>query len=131
MEQKVAELLKIIKQHNKSYRNGRPEVTDAVYDREVEMLRELDPDNSWFHRLEPAEVRARRKSTLPIPMKSLNKVKDIADFKGWLRNAGVNNGDEVESCRNSMAFPCSATKRLEKRGLAAVPRTKVRTAPNT
>ena len=95
MEQKVAELLKIIKQHNKSYRNGRPEVTDAVYDREVEMLRELDPDNSWFHRLEPAEVRARRKSTLPIPMKSLNKVKDIADFKGWLRNAGVNNGDEI------------------------------------
>ncbi len=95
MEPKVAELLETIKRHNKLYRQGRPEVPDSVYDREVDMLRELDPDNSWFHRLEPAEVRARRKSTLPIPMKSLNKIKDIGDYKNWLRTAGVKDQDDL------------------------------------
>jgi NAD-dependent DNA ligase len=95
MESKVAELLETIKQHNRLYRQGKPEVPDSVYDREVEMLRELDPNNSWFHRLEPAEVRARRKSTLPIPMKSLNKIKDIGDYKYWLQASSVKGQDEV------------------------------------
>ena len=95
MEQKVTDLLKIIQRHNKLYRQGKPEVPDAVYDREVAMLYELDPDNSWFKRIEPAEVKGRRKSPLPIPMKSLNKVKDMGDFKNWLRIAGVANSDEL------------------------------------
>lgn len=95
MEQKVAELLETIKHHNKMYRAGREEVPDAVYDREVEMLRELDPDNDWFKRPEPVEVKARRKVSLPVPMKSLNKVKDLPDFKRWATNAGLGAKDLV------------------------------------
>lgn len=95
MDKKVAELLATIKRHNRLYRQGRPEVPDSVYDREIEMLRELDPDNSWFKKIEPAEVRGRRKSTLPIPMKSLNKVKDLGDFKRWTESAGLKPEDRI------------------------------------
>ena len=95
MEQKVAELLETIKHHNKMYRAGREEVPDAVYDREVEMLRELDPDNDWFKQPEPVEVKARRKVSLPVPMKSLNKVKDLPDFKRWATNASLGAKDLV------------------------------------
>ena len=95
MEPKVADLLATIKHHNKLYRQGRPEVPDSVYDREVEMLRELDPENSWFKNIEPAEIKGRRKSSLPIPMKSLNKVKNIADFKRWATSIGLSSKDEV------------------------------------
>lgn len=95
MEQKAAELLEIIKHHNKMYRAGRPEVPDSVYDREVEMLRELDPDNDWFKVPEPVEVKSRRKVALPVPMKSLNKVKDIADLMHWAESSGLTPDDEV------------------------------------
>ncbi|MBR6130953.1 MAG: BRCA1 C Terminus (BRCT) domain protein [Bacteroidales bacterium] len=95
MEPNVTELLETIKQHNAAYRKGRPEVPDSVYDREVEMLREIDPDNEWFHQLEPAEVKARRKVTLPIPMRSLNKVKDMADLNRWFQSTGLGADDFV------------------------------------
>ena len=95
MEPNVTELLETIKQHNAAYRKGRPEVPDSVYDREVEMLHEIDPDNEWFHQLEPAEVKARRKATLPIPMRSLNKVKDMADLNRWFQSTGLGAEDNV------------------------------------
>lgn len=95
MNRQVAELLDTIKYHNKRYRAGRPEVPDSVYDREVEMLRELDPDNSWFKHLEPAEVEVRRKVALPVPMKSLNKVKSVADLMRWADWAGLRDDDEI------------------------------------
>lgn len=95
MNSKVNELLEIIKHHNEMYRAGTPEVPDSVYDREVEMLRELDPDNDWFKAPEPAKVRSRRKSALPIPMKSLNKVKDLADLKKWAASCGLGEDSRV------------------------------------
>ena len=95
MNSKVNELLEIIKHHNEMYRAGTPEVPDSVYDREVEMLRELDPDNDWFKAPEPAKVRARRKSTLPVPMKSLNKVKDLSDLKKWATSCGLGETSRV------------------------------------
>lgn len=95
MDERVSELLETIKIHNDQYRKGHPIVSDSVYDREVEMLRELDPDNDWFKTPEPAPVGAARKVSLPIPMKSLYKVKDIADLKKWVSNAGLKLSDEL------------------------------------
>lgn len=89
MNKKVDELLEIIKHHNEMYRAGTPEVPDSVYDREVEMLYEMDPDNDWFKKIEPVKVRERRKSTLPVPMKSLNKVKDLFELKRWISNINL------------------------------------------
>ncbi len=95
MQHKINELLETIKQHNAEYRSGHPRVPDSVYDREVEMLRELDPGNEWFKKIEPVNVRERRKAKLPVPMKSLNKVKTLDELARWANGAKLVNDDYV------------------------------------
>ena len=68
---------------------GTPEISDAEYDAEIELLKTLDPDNEWFKHTEPAFVSETRKRALPIPMKSLNKVKDISELKKWYMSLGL------------------------------------------
>lgn len=89
------ELLENIKKHNEAYRLGNPVITDAEYDKEVELLRELDPDNEWFTNVEPSPVNNSRKRKLPLPMKSLNKVKNINDLKKWFASLGLRNDTEL------------------------------------
>lgn len=84
------ELLDIIKLHNESYRKGTPIVSDKEYDTEIERLKQIDPDNEWFQHIEPAKVTASRKVSLPIPMKSLNKVKSLKEFFNWYNQFGIN-----------------------------------------
>lgn len=86
----VKALLTRIQRHNEAYRAGHPEVSDSEYDAEVELLRKLDPDNDWFKHIEPAPVGNGRKVKLPIPMKSLNKVKNIAELNNWIKSLGLN-----------------------------------------
>ena len=82
-------LLDMVKRHNKMYRMGTPEISDAEYDAEIELLKTLDPNNEWFKHTEPAFVSETRKRALPIPMKSLNKVKDISELKKWYMSLGL------------------------------------------
>ncbi len=88
-------LLKNIKKHNEAYRLGNPIVTDAEYDKEVEKLRELDPSNDWFKQAEPSPVSNTRKRKLPLPMKSLNKVKNINDLKKWFGSLGLHSDSKL------------------------------------
>lgn len=87
------ELAQKIKRLNALYRAGTPEVSDSEYDALIEQWRELEPDADWFTTAEPAPVPQGRKRKLPIPMKSLNKVKSLGEVKQWL---------------NSLAIPASA-----------------------
>ena len=87
MDNKIEILLNKIKEHNIAYREGKPLVSDAEYDKEVEELRQLDPSNDWFKSTEPGYVGNGRKVKLPIPMKSLNKVKNIQEIQTWASNA--------------------------------------------
>lgn len=76
-------LLDKIKECNNAYRAGIPIVSDRRYDEMVDQLRKLDPDNEWFKTIEPAAVENNRKRQLPVPMKSLNKVKSIDELRAW------------------------------------------------
>lgn len=80
---KIKELLSTIQAHNEAYQAGNPLVSDAEYDREVAELKALDPNNEWFKHIEPVTINKGRKVKLPIPMKSLNKVKSLSDLKQW------------------------------------------------
>lgn len=88
-------LLEMIKKQNAAYRSGSPIVTDAVYDAEIEKLKELDPDNEWFKQVEPSNVSNSRKKKLPLPMKSLDKVKNIIDLKKWFNSLGLHADTEL------------------------------------
>lgn len=80
---KIKELLSTIQAHNEAYRAGNPLVSDAEYDIEVAELKALDPSNEWFKHIEPVIINKSRKVKLPIPMKSLNKVKSLSELKQW------------------------------------------------
>ena len=81
----ISELVADIKRYNEAYRVGSPEISDSEYDRLVDELRNLDPNNEWFSAVEPAPVLTGRKRKLPIPMKSLNKVKSLLNFNSGLK----------------------------------------------
>ncbi len=80
----IDKLCSELSEHNRLYRLGQPAISDAEYDRKVVELRSLDPDNKWLQSIEPAPIAQSRKRKLPIPMKSLNKVKSLAEVKQWL-----------------------------------------------
>jgi NAD-dependent DNA ligase len=89
------DLLNSIKKYNKLYREGKPDISDAEYDSLVRKLRETDPENEWFDKPEPVEVSGNRKVKLPVPMKSLNKAKDMADLIKWARYLALPENTEV------------------------------------
>lgn len=96
MQKTKAELLlDKIKEHNNAYRAGIPVVSDTEYDAEIEELQKLDPDNEWFKRIEPAPVGEARKVKLPIPMKSLYKVKDMKALQNWIQSLGITEEDMI------------------------------------
>ncbi|RKU69566.1 BRCA1 C Terminus (BRCT) domain protein [Parabacteroides sp. AF17-3] len=86
---------KIVKA-NKEYRNGTPIMSDLEYDTWIDKLKEIDPDNDWFKHIEPGmEVSENRKTKLPYPMKSLDKVKSLSELKKWFIKIGLKDTDEV------------------------------------
>lgn len=88
-------LLELIQKANKKYRNGEPIMSDTDYDELVAQLQQLDPDNEWFKHVEPAPVSNCRKCKLPIPMKSLNKVKNIIELKKWFTTLSLGNDTQL------------------------------------
>lgn len=89
----IPQLVDQLRCYNAAYRIGLPEISDADYDALTERLRELDPANPWLHQVEPVPVQQNRKRRLPIPMKSLNKVKSMGELETWLNSAGITPDD--------------------------------------
>lgn len=83
------ELRKEISRLNTLYRAGMPEVSDSEYDALVERLRRMSPQDPWFSSAEPAPVGQGRKRKLPIPMKSLNKVKSLTELRQWVKSLAI------------------------------------------
>lgn len=88
-------LLEQIKHYNEQYRKGVPEISDAEYDAKIELLKQLDPENEWFQHSEPSPVSNSRKVKLPIPMKSLNKIKNLSDLIKWAKSLGLSNTESL------------------------------------
>lgn len=80
-----------IEHYNTTYRTGNPKISDAEYDKLVEQLRDIDPENDWFKHIEPVPVENLRKRKLPIPMKSLDKAKTIEELQQWVKSLGIEN----------------------------------------
>ena len=85
----ITDLAESIKNYNQSYREGKSQISDAHYDKLVDELKRLAPNHEWFQHIEPVVINKGRKVKLPIPMKSLNKVKSIAEIKQWLNSLSI------------------------------------------
>ena len=88
-------LIAIIQEANELYRKGKPNMSDAAYDCLVENLKELDPNNEWFNKIEPAPVSEGRKRKTPIQMKSLNKAKNLLEVDQWIKSLSLSKLTEV------------------------------------
>src|SRR5688572_33059018 len=79
---RIAELAKLLKQYKDAYYNATPLVSDAAYDALEDELRALDPDHELLASV-GAPVTAWEKARHAIPMGSLNKAVDEAEFRAW------------------------------------------------
>lgn len=80
-----------VKKLNKAYRDGNPLITDSEYDRLIETIKFVNPENEIFDSgvIETVEVDSDRKETLKYPMFSLDKESSLEEVKKWLLNKGL------------------------------------------
>jgi NAD-dependent DNA ligase len=91
-DNKFAEVTAEVKKLNKSYRDGNPLITDLEYDRLLETIKFVNPENEIFTSgvIETLdEVDSDRKETLKFPMYSLNKESSLEEIHKWLLNKGL------------------------------------------
>lgn len=91
---KINELRGKLKELNKAYREGNPQVSDSEYDSMEESLRKLSPDDEFFKK-GVAEEATDRMEKLPMPMFSLEKVKVVKDLRKWLEKMMSNGCKEI------------------------------------
>ncbi|MBL8969072.1 MAG: hypothetical protein JNK56_00740, partial [Myxococcales bacterium] len=93
---RIAALAELLGRYKDAYYNGTPLVSDAAYDQLEDELRALDPKHALLASVGapvPARARSRaagaavsewEKAQHKIPMGSLNKAVDEAEFHAWV-----------------------------------------------
>jgi NAD-dependent DNA ligase len=72
--------------YNEAYRNGNPLITDAEYDSFVDKLKENFPNSKLLKKGVINQPKESRKQALPMPMYSLNKVKNNDEITKWMES---------------------------------------------
>jgi DNA ligase (NAD+) len=92
---RIAELAGLLQKYKDAYYNGHPLVSDAAFDQLEDELRGLDPGHALLASVgAPVPAKARPRAGAPvtewekaqhkIPMGSLNKATDEAEFQAWV-----------------------------------------------
>jgi len=81
----INELKDKIAKANEAYRIGQPIMSDKEYDILVEELSEISPDDELLSKVGHEILDEGRKTRLPIPMASMNKIKSLEEIKDWQR----------------------------------------------
>jgi len=90
----IDKIVNMLEEANKKYREGDPIMSDYEYDRLLQKLFELDPENTYFDKV-GVQITGDRKRKLDHPMASINKVKSIDDIKDWLRTKNIDTKSEI------------------------------------
>lgn len=80
-----------LEQWNQAYRTGEAIVSDLVYDTLLESLPSDDPLRSKVG----FEVQDQRKTKLPIPMYSMDKVKSMEEIKKWMESKDISEDETI------------------------------------
>lgn len=81
----IQELRKKIQEANDAYRTGNAIISDGEYDILLDELAILSPDDELLSKVGHEVSDETRKTKLPIPMASMNKIKTIDEIKDWHR----------------------------------------------
>jgi NAD-dependent DNA ligase len=91
----IEQLKEKIKVANQAYRIGEPIMSDAEYDILVEELADMSPDDELLSVVGHEVIDETRKTRLPIPMASMNKIKSLEEIKDWQRLKLIPNSVEI------------------------------------
>ena len=81
----IEQLKEKIRVANEAYRVGEPIMSDKEYDILIEELTEMSPDDELLSVVGHEILDEGRKTKLPIPMASMNKIKSLEEIKDWHR----------------------------------------------
>ena len=81
----IEKLKEKIRVANESYRIGEPIMSDKEYDILLEELADMSPDDELLSVVGHEVLDETRKTRLPIPMTSMNKIKSLEEIKDWQR----------------------------------------------
>jgi NAD-dependent DNA ligase len=81
----IQELRIKIQEANEAYRKGNSIISDGEYDILLDELAILSPDDELLSKVGHEVSDETRKTKLPIPMASMNKIKTIDEIKDWHR----------------------------------------------
>lgn len=93
----VAELVALLIQYDDAYHNGESIVEDYKYDILKRMVEKLDPANPYLIKV-GAAVRT-GKEKLPLPMGSLDQLKNNDELLHWIAKYNLHNEDTVVSAK--------------------------------
>lgn len=81
----IEQLREKIRVANEAYRIGEPIMSDSEYDILIEELAEMSPNDELLSKVGHEILDEGRKTRLPIPMASMNKIKSLEEIKDWQR----------------------------------------------
>lgn len=81
----IEKLREKIRVANEAYRIGEPIMSDSEYDILIEELAEMSPNDELLSKVGHEILDEGRKTRLPIPMASMNKIKSLEEIKDWQR----------------------------------------------
>ena len=91
----IEQLKEKIRVANESYRIGEPIMSDSEYDILIEELSKMSPDDEFLSKVGHEILDEGRKTRLPIPMASMNKIKSLEEIKDWQRLKLIPNSVEI------------------------------------
>ena len=91
----IEQLREKIRVANEAYRVGEPIMSDKEYDILIEELSEMSPDDELLSVVGHEILDEGRKTKLPIPMASMNKIKSLEEIKDWQRLKLIPNAVEI------------------------------------
>ena len=91
----IEQLKEKIRLANEAYRIGEPIMSDKEYDILIEELAEMSPDDELLSVVGHEVLDEGRKTKLPIPMASMNKIKSLDEIKDWQRLKLIPNAVEI------------------------------------
>ena len=84
----------LIEARDAYYNSGTPIMTDAEFDELEEMLRSIDPGNSYFSSV-GSDSSSADKIKHNIPMLSMGKAKSISDIVTWIKRLGLKEDERL------------------------------------
>jgi DNA ligase (NAD+) len=91
----IDQLKNRIREANEAYRIGKPVMSDAEYDILLEEFADMSPEDELLSVVGHEILDETRKTRLPIPMASMNKIKTLDEIKDWQRLKLIPNAVEI------------------------------------